>query len=92
VDLVHGWRSVPQSNGLPPALYLFSGNDAAESFLKGLPQSQIAADSAWASWFGQHGFSAPYAMSGGPFNSACYTNGGPNPGQDCAVNPQKVLK
>jgi len=92
VDLVHSWRSVPGENNLPPALYLFGGEEGAASFMKGLPLTQANAEAAWAAWYGQHGTVAPYALSGGPFNSACYTAGGPAPAQDCSLVPQVVPK
>lgn len=92
VDLVHSWRAVPGENGLPAALYLFGGQEGADSFMKGLPETQTKAEANWAAWFGSHGTVAPYALSGGPFNAACYTAGVPLPVQDCSKEPQAVPK
>ena len=93
VDLIHSWRAVKSSEGLPPSIYLFGGEDGAEEFMKGLPESQIRAEAAWKSFFGAHGTVAPYALSAGPFNSACFTAGDPNataPPRDCAEEPISV--
>jgi len=93
VDLVKSWRAVESVDGLPPAIYLFCGENSADSFVAGLPESQQRAEAQWAQWYGSHGTQAPYALSAGPFNSACYTNGDPGaagPPRDCSTAPMRV--
>ena len=81
------------ADGLPASIYLFSSEESASSFTAGLPASQQQAEAQWAAWYGSHGTQAPYALSAGPFNSACYTQGDPSPEsppRDCSVSPMRV--
>lgn len=94
VDLLHSWRIVPnaESTESPGALYLFGSSDDADAFMDALPSSQAKAEETWSQWFGSHGTMPPYALSAGPFNSACYTAGAgaDDSSRDCAVDPLLV--
>ena len=93
VDLIHSWRTVESPDGLPASLYLFGSEDLADEFIKNLPESQTRAESTWSALWGSHGTVAPYALSAGPFNSVCFTEGDPNatnPPRDCAKDPQQI--
>ena len=58
---------------LDDQVYLFANRSMAASFLQQYPSSKKKADQLWSSWFGQQGTVPPYAVAGGPFNTACFT-------------------
>ena len=68
-------------------LYVFGSHAAADEFIAGLPQTRERADKIWDEWFGDHGRLPPYGMDGGPFNTACFSNGT----RDCRVHPQQEV-
>ena len=103
IDL-KSWRLASPARGAPPALYGFGGPEGAERFVAGLPGTMQRADARWAGWWGLHGTEPPYAVSGGPFNTACFDGapagaapagagaaaGGREHARDCSVDPQPL--
>jgi hypothetical protein len=92
VDVISSWRVSTNSGGTTPDVYLFKDDTSAELFLHGLPKTRSAADAQWSSWFGEHGTSPPYAVHGGPFNTACFvkvpSGATAAAGRDCSLHPQ----
>ena len=86
VDLVHAWRLVSNNATGQQNLMLFGDEQRANSFIRGLPASQARADAVWKAWWGDHGSMPPYALDGGPFNSACFVDDA----RDCSVDPQPL--
>ena len=90
VDVVSSWRM--SKDGGTPDIYLFKDDTSAELFFRGLPETRSAAAAQWSLWFGSHGTSPPYAVHGGPFNTACFENvptgATTAAGRDCALHPQ----
>ena len=91
-DLLSSWRVVTNEVTGESATYLFGGELGAQKFLAGLPETAVKADKVWAGWWGRHGVEPPYAIDGGPFNSACFTKGGNKSGKprDCTKDPQPL--
>ena len=90
VDLLHSWRVVKSPDTGLNQVYLFGGEQIADSFIDKLPQSMSDAEQNWAGFFGAHGTVPPYGIAGGPFNSACFTDapGGIDTSRDCSKDPQ----
>jgi hypothetical protein len=95
VDLLNSWRFVKNAQTGLTSLYLFGGEEGLQQFLKGLPETAEKADKLWKFWWGKHGVEPPYAIDGGPFNSACFTatlgeGDGSEALRDCQKNPQPL--
>lgn len=92
VDLARSWRVLSREGAGPAqALYLFEDEDSAASFAAGLPATARAADALWKSWWGVHGTTPPYAIEGGPYNTACFTAGAAGVKErDCSKLPMPL--